>query len=204
MANRIIISGNVVIEPEYSHRKYGDEMYMFTISSRRLSGTEDFIPVLIHKRKLCEEITYGNRIKVIGEIRTHSFIANGENRTCLLVLANEIDEPEEMDENYVELDGWMCKEPFYKKTTLTRKRITDFMVSSKRNHGSNDYIPCIVWSGCAGFARHLDVGTYLALIGRLQSREYQKTMENGEIETRVVYEVSARSLDVLDWSEENG
>lgn len=198
MANRIIISGKVAIEPEYSHKIYSDEMYMFTISSRRLSGTEDLIPVLIHKRNLCEEITYGNRIKIVGEIRTHSFMTDGKRRSCLTILANEIDEPEEYDENYVELDGWMCREPFYRKTTLTRKRITDFMVSSKRNHGANDYIPCIVWSGCAGFARHLDVGTYLALIGRLQSREYQKTLENGETETRVVYEVSARMLDILE------
>lgn len=204
MASKIIISGRVVENPEYSHKAYEDEMYMFTIASKRLSGTEDFIPIQIHKGKLCEKIACGERVKIIGEIRTHTFMYDGKGRSYLSVLADDVVEPEDQDENYVVLDGMICTEPFYKRTNLTKKRITDFAVRSKRKHATNDHIKCIVWNGCAGFARHLEKGTCLVATGRLQSRAYRKTAENGKTETRVVYEVSTKTLNILGRDTENG
>ena len=42
------------------------------------------------------------------------------------------------------------------------------------------------------------MGDQLRLTGRLQSREYQKLMENGEYVTRSAYEVSAFTLEATD------
>jgi len=42
------------------------------------------------------------------------------------------------------------------------------------------------------------VGDRLRLTGRLQSREYQKLLENGEYMVRSAYEVSAFTLEAAD------
>ena len=42
------------------------------------------------------------------------------------------------------------------------------------------------------------MGDRVKLTGRLQSREYQKLLENGEYLTRNAYEVSAFTIDIVD------
>ena len=48
--NYIYVSGEAATLPEYSHSMYDENFFSFFLSVRRLSGTEDMVPVLISER----------------------------------------------------------------------------------------------------------------------------------------------------------
>ena len=62
----------------------------------------------------------------------------------------------------------------------------------------SDYIPCIAWGRTARFCENMEVGTEVKIIGRVQSRQYEKKYEDGTIENKVAYEVSVGSLEVVN------
>ena len=43
----------------------------------------------------------------------------------------------------------------------------------------------------------MEVGTEVRITGRVQSRNYEKKHEDGTVETRVAYEVSIASMEVV-------
>ena len=94
----------------------------------------------------------------------------------------------------MELTGALCKPPVYRSTPFGRE-ICDMMLAVNRAFGKSDYIPCIAWGRNAQYASRFHVGDRLHLTGRLQSREYQKLMENGEYIVRNAFEVSAFTLE---------
>ena len=126
----------------------------------------------------------------------------------ILVFAKDVREVEESDEeeneiikkdivtNEVVLVGYMCKKPIYRQTPFGRE-IADILLAVNRAYNKSDYIPCIAWGRNARFCQDLDVGTQVKLIGRVQSRTYEKKHEDGTSETRVAYEVSVGSLEVI-------
>ena len=52
------------------------------------------------------------------------------------------------------LDGYICKEPIYRKTPLGRE-IADLLVAVNRSYGKSDYIPCICWEEMRDMPPHL-------------------------------------------------
>ena len=48
----------------------------------------------------------------------------------------------------------------------------------------------------------MEVGTEVKITGRVQSRNYEKKLEDGSTETRVAYEVSIASMEVTNNDEE--
>lgn len=114
----------------------------------------------------------------------------------------EHEEPESgNDENFIFLDGYICKLPTYRETPLGRE-IADILLAVNRPYGKSDYIPCIAWGRNARFVSSLEVGTRLQIEGRIQSREYQKQIYDEEYETRTAYEVSVSKLTVVEEMEE--
>ena len=97
------------------------------------------------------------------------------------------------DPNSIFLDGYVCKEPIYRKTPLGRE-ITDLLVAINRPYNKSDYIPSIVWGRNAKFAKSLKVGDRIQIWGRVQSREYEKKREDGEPIKKVAYEVSISKI----------
>ena len=98
------------------------------------------------------------------------------------------------------LDGYICKEPVYRKTPLGRE-IADLLVAVNRPYGKSDYIPCIAWGRNARYASGFGVGTRILIWGRVQSREYTKKVSETECEKRVAYEVSVSKLECADHAE---
>ena len=49
----------------------------------------------------------------------------------------------------------------------------------------------------AKFAKNLKVGDRIQMWGRVQSRDYEKKLDNGEVEKRVAYEVSISKIKKL-------
>ena len=84
---------------------------------------------------------------------------------------------EDMKSNQIFLDGYICKEPIYRKTPLGRE-IADLLIAVNRSYGKSDYIPCICWGRNARFASGFEVGGHVQVWGRIQSREYVKRSRN--------------------------
>ena len=62
-------------------------------------------------------------------------------------MLDEIDE--DMKTNQIFLDGYICKDPIYRKTPLGRE-IADLLIAVNRSYGKSDYIPCICWEEMQG------------------------------------------------------
>ena len=62
--------------------------------------------------------------------------------------------------------------------------------------GGSCYLPCICWQGQADEAAQWQQGDTVELLGRYQSRQYEKVLDaaTGEREQRTAYEVSVRLI----------
>ena len=200
--NTVEVAGEVVTEPEYSHEAFGERFYIFNISVKRLSGMLDTIPVTISERAInIDEIRVGKRFKIYGQFRSFNKHMEHEHRLILSVFAMDImeldDNQLDVNENYIFLDGYVCKESIYRKTPLGRE-IVDLLVAVNRSYGKSDYIPCIAWGRNARYASGLDVGTHIKVCGRIQSREYTKRISETESEQRMAYEVSVSGIELVN------
>ena len=99
--------------------------------------------------------------------------------------------------NEVVLIGYICKKPIYRKTPFGRE-IADILLAVNRAYNKSDYIPCIAWGRNARFCENMEIGTGVKVVGRVQSRMYEKKHEDGTVEQRVAYEVSVGSLELVN------
>lgn len=208
--NVVSLFGEVVSEFSYNHEVFGEKFYMFYLKIDRFSETSDIIPVTISERMIDVAKDYkGKLIEVHGQFRSYNRHGEGKSRLILSVFARELnfvelDEgnmPESSKANSVYLDGYICKEPVYRRTPYGRE-IADVMIAVNRPYSKSDYIPCIVWGRNARYVSRLDVGTHIQLEGRIQSREYLKKLDDESYETKTAYEVSVIRVDVVEESEE--
>lgn len=206
--NHITLVGKVTSEKRFSHEIYGEKFYIFDLSIPRLSGNADNIPITISERLLPEnELPIDSKISVEGQFRSYNSYQGEKNRLILTVFAKEITFIENQEEeipvgkdittNEVVLDGYICKKPIYRKTPFGRE-IADILLAVNRSYNKSDYIPCIAWGRNAKFCENVPVGAEIRVIGRVQSREYEKKHEDGTIEKRIAYEVSVSSLEIID------
>ncbi|MCG4582982.1 single-stranded DNA-binding protein, partial [Anaerosalibacter bizertensis] len=203
--NKVIIVGKVVSEKEFSHEMYGEGFYNFELGVPRLSDYIDILPVTISERLLVNiDLVNGKYVLIEGQLRSYNRYVNNSNRLVLTVFARDIYEPkdEEIDEllkkpNEIFIDGYICKPPVYRTTPFGRE-ITDLLIAVNRPYNKSDYIPCISWGRNARFCEKLLVGDHVRLWGRIQSRDYQKRLSNGEIITRTAYEVSISKLEYIE------
>ena len=74
---------------------------------------------------------------------------------------------------------------------------TDILLAVNRAYNKSDYIPSIAWGRNARFCQNLEVGTEVKIVGRIQSRNYEKKYEDGTVIKKVAYEVSVGSLEIV-------
>ena len=101
-----------------------------------------------------------------------------------------------MDKNEIYLDGFICKPPVYRITPFGRE-ITDILLAVNRIHNKSDYIPCIAWGRNAKFASNLNVGDRIRISGRIQSRNYQKKLDDETEITKTAFEISVAKLELV-------
>ncbi len=204
--NQVTIMGEIVSDFTYSHEIFGEGFYMVDVKVQRLSDSSDIIPLMISERLLDVGADYkGEYIAVNGQFRSYNRHEERKNKLVLSVFAREIEFVDEMEEssktNQIYLDGFICKEPIYRKTPLGRE-IADLLLAVNRPYGKSDYIPCICWGRNARFANSFRVGERCAVWGRIQSREYMKKIDEENVEKRVAYEVSVSKLELLEEEEQ--
>ncbi|MDD6816128.1 MAG: single-stranded DNA-binding protein [Firmicutes bacterium] len=191
------LCGIVMSELEFSHKTYGEVFYTFVLGVQRRSGYVDELNVMVSERLIYDNPPRRNQfLEIKGQIRTYNEMAGGKNKLNVVVFAREIYLCEDFGyyENYIYLEGFLCKIPIRRTSPLGRD-ICDMMVAVNRMYNKSDYIPCIAWGRNAGYGEQLAVGTRLLLEGRLQSREYKKKLEDGTVETRKAFEVSILKME---------
>lgn len=214
--NYITLVGKVTGEKRLSHEIYGERFYLFDLSIPRLSGNADIIPITVSERLITDEMLKdGNKLLVKGQFRSYNSFENQKNKLILTVFAKDIVEVEENEAeeeneivkkdtvtNEVVLIGYICKKPIYRQTPFGRE-IADILLAVNRAYNKSDYIPCIAWGRNARFCQNLEVGTEVKIVGRVQSRTYEKKFEDGTSETRVAYEVSIGSLEIIEQKDDD-
>ena len=200
--NQVVIMGEIVSDFAFSHEIFGEGFYMVDVRVERLSDSIDIIPLMVSERLIDVNGDYkGMYIVVNGQFRSYNRHEERKNKLVLSVFAREIDFVDEIGENtksnQIYLDGYICKEPVYRKTPLGRE-IADLLLAVNRHYGKSDYIPCICWGRNARFASNFEVGARCAVWGRIQSREYMKKISDEQLEKRVAYEVSVSKLELIE------
>ena len=206
--NHIIMVGKVTSDKRFSHEIYGEKFYIFDLSVPRLSGNSDIIPITISERLMVNgELPIGTKITVEGQFRSYNSYGEGKNKLVLTVFAknvtlledqeSEVEARKDFISNEVTLIGYICKKPVYRQTPFGRE-ISDILLAVNRAYNKSDYIPCIAWGRNARFCQDIEVGAQVKIVGRVQSRQYEKKHEDGTVETRVAYEVSVGSLEVIE------
>ena len=197
--NQVTIIGEVASEFVFSHEVFGEGFYMVDVLVKRLSNSDDRIPLMISERLIDVNQDYtGEYIMATGQFRSYNQHEEKKNRLVLSVFVREVSfVEEELDgakTNSILLDGYICKRPIYRKTPLGRE-IADLLLAVNRPYGKSDYIPCICWGRNARFASGFEVGEHVQVLGRIQSREYVKKLSETESEKRIAYEVSVSKLE---------
>ena len=175
---------------------------MVEVDVKRLSNSKDRIPLMISERLIDVSKDYtGEFIMVNGQFRSYNRHEEKKNRLVLSVFVRELEfmdeEVENSKTNQIFLDGYICKAPVYRKTPLGRE-IADLLMAVYRPYGKSDYIPCICWGRNARFAGKFEVGTHIHLWGRIQSRTYQKRLEDDVVEKRTAYEISVNKIECVE------
>ena len=213
--NHLVLVGKVTSEKTYSHEIYGEKFYIFDLEVPRLSSAVDIIPITVSERLLTDlNLEIGTKLSIEGQFRSYNSYQNERNKLILTVFAKDIveikDEPkiEDSEEekkdvvtNEVTLSGYVCKKPIYRQTPFDRE-ISDLLLAVNRAYNKSDYIPCIAWGRNARFCQNMEVGTEVKIVGRVQSRKYEKKFEDGTSETRIAYEVSISSMEIIDKKDE--
>ena len=200
--NQVTIAGTIASDFRFSHEVYGEKFYVANVAVVRLSGTSDYIPITMPEHA-CEVngLHVGQRVVVVGQLRSFNRHVDERIRLELSVFAREVEILDDLqsgrEENELFMAGYICKEPVYRKTPLGRE-IADILLAVNRAYGKTDYIPCIAWGRNARFVSGFEVGDYVKICGRIQSREYTKKLSETESEQRTAYEVSISKIELVE------
>ena len=196
--NSIHLRGHVCQPLQFGHELFGEQFFVTTLRVPRLSGAEDFLPITLSERLLIDEpIAAGSILCLDGQLRSYNKVVEGSGRLLITAFAQRLlPEEDEENPNRVQLTGALCKAPSYRTTPFGRE-IADLMLAVNRSYGKSDYIPCITWGRTARYAANLKIGDKVQLVGRFQSRNYQKQLPDGTILNKVAYEVSVSRLSAM-------
>lgn len=199
-SNKAHLMGKILGAFTFSHENHGERFYTASLEVNRLSEQKDVIPLIVSDRIVnVSNDCNGRTVKVVGRISSFNKHEGNINRLLLDVFCQEFEFIEEFKDytktNNIFLDGYICKEPIYRRTPLGRE-IASILLAVNRPYGKSDYIPCIAWGRNAVFASQLKVGDHLQVEGRIQSREYQKHISETETETHTAIEVSLSKMEL--------
>ena len=133
--------GKIAAGFTFSHQVFGEGFYMTELLVKRLSDSEDRIPVMVSERLVDVTQDYiGEYVEIHGQFRSYNRHEEKHNRLVLSVFSRELKFVEEEDEtvpvNQIFLDGYICKPPVYRKTPLGRE-IADVLLAVNRPYGKS-------------------------------------------------------------------
>lgn len=193
--NKVYLCGEVATTAKFSHEIYGEGFYELNLSIKRLSGYLDVIPITISERLLeGDKFAVGKTVAIKGQFRSYNKVIDNKSRLLLTVFVREVVEVDEkQNPNVVEILGYVCKPPIFRMTPFNRE-ICDVLLAVNRAYNKSDYLPCIAWGRNARFIKSLGIGERVVVTGRIQSREYQKHTDDGDI-VKTAYEISICKIE---------
>ena len=198
--NKATLAGKI-IDIEFSNEFNGEKFYKAILEVARNSGNTDKIPCIIPD-VLRNGLEVGCFTTFFGEIRTRSYYGDDEKKHLDVHMFVKDVAEFTVYLNTVELEGFICKEPIYRETPLGRQ-ICDFFVAVNRRHGKSDYIPSISWGRDSLRVGMMKVGDKVSIHGRLQSREYEKKVNDFEYKTKTAYELSVSKVGRVEECKES-
>ena len=188
--NQIILRGDLLGLPEFSHENHGRRFCRFLLEIPRLSGAVDTLPVIAGQERLSElPQSPGRRLTVRGQIRSHNQTDATGRHLMIFVFASELFPEDGEPVNEAAVSGLLCREPTFRRTPLGRE-ICDAMLAVPRAFRRADYLPCILWGRTAQEISRCHTRDRIEIQGRLQSRIYTKYVGDVPVE-RTAYELSA-------------
>ena len=98
--NQVSIMGKIDTGFTFSHQVFGEGFYTMELIVRRLSDSEDRIPVMVSERLIDVTQDYtGEYIEIHGQFRSYNRHEEKHNRLVLSVFAREVRFVEEDEEN---------------------------------------------------------------------------------------------------------
>ena len=193
--NRILLRGDLLGLPEYSHENHGRKFYRFYLEVPRLSGAVDTLPV-VAELALLEglDLIQGERLTIEGQIRSHNHTDDSGRHLMIFAFAHSVIQEPGEPINDVCLEGLLCRSPTFRRTPLGRE-ICDAMLAVPRAFRRADYLPCILWGRAAQEISRCAIRDRICIQGRLQSRIYTKYRDDIPTE-RTAYEISALSAQI--------
>lgn len=207
--NKIELIGTINTQPAFYHEIFGEKFYSFDLKAHRLSDNDDILPIFLSERLIdINSLKINDKIRIIGQLRSYNVNdEQNEGRIKLVlktfvkeieILETETDETSgDNDKDVIELNGYICKPPVYRQTPKGRE-ICDIFLAVNRNYHKSDYIPTICWGRNARFAKNLEVGQHIKAIGRLQSRDYNKRVDEETFVKKTAYEVSISKIELIE------
>ena len=188
--NQIILRGDLLGLPEFSHENHGRRFCRFLLEIPRLSGAVDTLPVIAGQEQLSElPLSPGRRLTIRGQIRSHNQTDATGRHLMIFVFASELFPEDGEPVNEAAVSGLLCREPTFRRTPLGRE-ICDAMLAVPRAFRRADYLPCILWGRTAQEISRCHTRDRVEIQGRLQSRIYTKYVGDVPVE-RTAYELSA-------------
>ena len=197
-ANSLYLCGTAATDAVLDHELFDQEFYQLMLSVERLSGVCDILPVTLPGRIIEALPVAGERLHIHGQIRSYNRTSQHGGRLMLTAFARSAYPAGEDDGDFneVAVSGYLCKQAQVRTTPFLRE-IADMLLAVNRPYNKSDYLPLIAWGRNAHLASELPVGSHIYVTGRLQSREYQKSLEDGQVIKRTAYEVSVGTLQLI-------
>lgn len=206
--NKCWVSGVVEKEFEYSHKSMWEKFYRTRVIVKRLSGTIDYVPIIVSDTLLTSVMKKdikGKLIEVAGQFRSYVIFdddVKSHMELNLFVTAISIKECEEeledfLNSNLIYLEGEVVKPPIYRLRSSERQ-ITDLYIAVQRSYNKKDYLTCLAWGRTALLANQLNVGEKVRLYGRIQSRLKPKKDVEETNKEEYNYEVSILRFDIVN------
>lgn len=195
--NIIKLKGKIVEQECYkTFETHGEQFVEFKLAINRTSNAVDILPIIMSLKQF--NSTGGNKfIEILGDLRTRNELVDGKSKLIVYVLAKEVKALDNEEyANEVKLQGFLCKEPVLRITPMTSRTIADCLFVINNNYNKSYYIPTIVFGINAIFVAEQKVGAEFQIVGRLQSRGYQKNID-GEIQERTAYEVCVKNIELI-------
>ena len=194
--NHILLRGDLLGLPEFSHENHGKRFCRFLLEVPRLSGAVDTLPVVV-RQELTEmlELYPGIRLTVRGQVRSHNHNDETGRHLMIFVFATDLWAEDGEALNEVTVSGLLCREPTFRRTPLGRE-ICDAMLAVPRAFRRADYLPCILWGRTAQEISRCRTRDRVEIQGRLQSRIYTKYLDDTCVE-RTAYEISALTASAI-------
>ena len=98
--NQVVIMGEIVSPFTFSHQVFGEGFYLVDVMVKRLSESQDIIPVMVSERLVDVSQDYqGEWICISGQFRSYNRHEEKKNRLVLSVFARELSFGEEEDDS---------------------------------------------------------------------------------------------------------